>query len=269
MDRVPGFYPVGWGFESLRARMLKENTESNVYFVVPCYNEASRWNFDYWKTLFSIPRIFWLFVNDGSTDKTGDILNKYADLKNVEILTLHKNVGKSAAVRSGANYIFEHHLEGKYIGFLDADGAFSPVDINRFTNEDLLVKLNELDAIWSSRVKLAGRLIDRNPVRHFLARIISALLSLRFKNMPYDTQSGLKLFTKSSTLLKIFSKEFNTRWLFELEILGRWEQIAGQKINIWEEPVMGWKDVSGSKIRFKELIRIFFEITKVIFTRKF
>ena len=54
-------------------------------------------------------------INDGSTDKTTEILKKYKNLPNVEIIT-QKNKGFSGARNTGLS-----HIKGKYILFVDSD----------------------------------------------------------------------------------------------------------------------------------------------------
>ncbi len=239
-----------------------------VYFVVPCFNEYSRWNHEYWDKLLKIDNAKWLFVDDGSTDNTFEIISLYAQEPNVSYIKLTLNAGKAEAVRAGINQIINSLVKPDAIGYLDVDGAFSVKDVENFASKDLLIKLQEYEAIWSSRVKMAGRNIRRNSLRHFLARFFSALLSMKFKSLPYDSQSGLKIFAPTQMLSSVLSEPFLTRWLFEIEILYRWKTFSGNHLKIWEEPVFQWEDVSGSNIKGLELIRIFFEFIRVMSLKK-
>ena len=48
---------------------------SRIDLVVPCYNESSRLNVDsFLEFLEEAPMVNFCFVNDGSTDSTGEIL---------------------------------------------------------------------------------------------------------------------------------------------------------------------------------------------------
>ncbi len=70
-----------------------------------------------------------IIVNDGSTDKTADIIAKYAN-KNSNVLSLYQeNSGVSAARNNGIN-----HAEGKYTLFLDSDDVFTPESLENIYN---------------------------------------------------------------------------------------------------------------------------------------
>lgn len=231
--------------------------------VVPCFNEAERWNFEYWKEMLALPDVRWLFVDDGSTDSTAMLIKQTAQLGDASTLELQPNAGKAEAVRRGMlNALKPGALHGP-VGFMDADGAFNSQDV-----ADLLAVYarqssndGDFDAVWSSRVALAGRDISRSTVRHYLGRGVATLVSLGELEMPYDTQSGLKLFKPSEQLLRCLEGPFRTRWLFELELLSRFRIEKAGGLRIWEEPLSYWHDVPGSKITARETFRIFKELT--------
>jgi glycosyltransferase involved in cell wall biosynthesis len=73
-------------------------------------------------------------VDDGSTDGTGDLLEKYArEHERVRAVRLRRNFGKSAALTAG----FEHS-SGDIVITLDADGQDDPAEIPA-----LIAKLDE------------------------------------------------------------------------------------------------------------------------------
>jgi len=154
-----------------------------------------------------------------------------------------------------------------FIGFLDADGAFSLAEVERFIGIARRYAphhgMSKPDAIFSSRVKLSGRQIDRNLGRHFVARVIHTLLGIRHKNLPYDTQSGLKIFRCSPDLVQVLRVPFATRWLFEIEMILRFRSSCRAFV-IREEPLEEWRDVAGSTITSREFFRIAIEFLKVV-----
>jgi len=231
--------------------------------VVPCFNEAARWNSSYWAHLLDeVPATF-LFVDDGSTDETQEKIEQVTSGTTSKCMSLSVNSGKAEAVRQGfLELLGDESVQA--VGYLDADGAFGLTDIKRLQSLfEELVEDHLIDALWSSRVALAGRDIQRSNRRHYIGRIVATLVSLGYGDIPYDTQSGFKLFQSSEYLRLSMEKPFKTRWLFEIELLARWQELTGRPMNIWEEPVEYWHDVPGSKIRGLEALRTLRELSIV------
>lgn len=235
----------------------------SVGIVVPCFNEASRWSPHYWAEVLQHSDQRYLFVDDGSTDGTRVLLERAVEGTSSGVLVLERNRGKAEAVRRGMiQLIDEYGLEG--VGYLDADGAFGLGDIAGMTQQFRTKVIDgPFDAMWSSRVALSGRDIKRSGTRHYIGRAIATYISLGYGQIPYDTQSGYKLFAGSSQLRECMASPFRTRWLFELELLARWMRITGASMQVWEEPLQSWHDVPGSKIRGREVYRIVKELAVV------
>lgn len=238
----------------------------SVFLVVPCFNEADRWSEGYWADMVSRTNADFVFVDDGSSDDTGELLADFADRLNTTFVRLANNGGKAEAVRQGWLEILKTQQinEVTALGFLDADGAFSAQDVSELI--DLTTtqsEQNSPDAWWSSRVALAGRHIQRNLWRHYLGRVVATYLSLGEPAIPYDTQAGLKLFRPNDAFTEIIQLPFETRWLFEVEILARFSQVAGRPMNIWEMPLNSWVDIAGSKVTTRESIRIARELSRL------
>jgi glycosyltransferase involved in cell wall biosynthesis len=233
--------------------------------VVPCYNESARWNTAYWTGLLALPDISWLFVDDGSTDDTATLISATAASDRAGVLLVAPNGGKAEAVRRGMLEAMDIAADAGAVGFMDADGAFNAADV-----QDLLTTFVQrttvarpVDAVWSSRVALAGRDIRRSIRRHYIGRVVATFVSVGQDEIPYDTQSGLKLFSPSNDLRGCLQAPFQTRWLFELELLSRWHQATGAEMRIWEEPLNFWHDVPGSKITMRESFRVVRELILV------
>lgn len=56
------------------------------------------------------------------------------------------------------------------------------------------------DALWSSRVALSGRFIQKLASRHYMGRVVATLLSVDGNSISYDTQSGVKLFAATPSI---------------------------------------------------------------------
>lgn len=245
----------------------------NIVIIVPCFNEELRFKLDYFANLVNFENTFWIFVNDGSFDNTLKLIRKLEYSKNVKCITLDKNLGKSNAIRLGMQFAFKSQSNIDWIGFLDADGAFSINDIRCNINLVSSVTMNSYEAVYSSRVKMAGRLIRRNILRHFVSRVITTFFGLIWKNIPYDTQSGFKLYRYDLDLHLLFIEPFRTRWFVDIELALRYIKLKQREMKVWEQPVTSWIDVEGSNINKLQVPRLFIEIIyilhKLVRMRKF
>lgn len=247
--------------------------------VVPCFNEAHRFPMQYWKDLVQEENsIQWIFVNDGSSDKTSLVLEELTKDSSAEIVHNIRNLGKGNSVREGFKYALQQSAYYKTLGYMDSDGAFSKKDLLWLINkvEEFEHSHKKLDAILSSRVALAGHHINRNPSRHYIGRLIATYLTRNWADAPYDTQSGLKLFSNSYSFRKAINDVFQTSWFVDIEIMTRIGIENGGDLNLWEEPLTSWSDMAGSKLNFKhapKLIREMFvarrEVSRLIDMRGF
>ena len=102
--------------------------------VIPVYNEEEliEENLNKILAVFDKSEIKYelVVVDDGSTDKSYDIMDKVClSRKNVEIIRHRKNKGYSDAIRTGLC-----KTEGRYVSYLDVDLQHNPKDIIRFYN---------------------------------------------------------------------------------------------------------------------------------------
>jgi glycosyltransferase involved in cell wall biosynthesis len=236
--------------------------------IIPCYNEEHRLNVEAFKS-FNSPacEINFLFVDDGSTDATRRILEelKNSDPAKFRVLSLARNKGKAEAVRQG--YLAAVNSKSAYVGFWDADLA-TPLDaIPIFL--DLAESRPDLEIIIGARVKLLGRKIERRASRHYLGRAFATTVSTILGLEIYDTQCGAKLFRVSPSLNALFQEPFQSRWIFDVEILARLIHARrGKKLPqpeqvIYELPLLEWRDVPGSKLKFTDFIRAGWELWRI------
>ena len=217
--------------------------------VVPCYNEAHRLDDSAFLSLVD-EHTSLLFVNDGSTDATEARVRRLAARDDrIGVVSFPQNRGKGEAVRVGLQRA--HGTHSKIVGYVDADLATPVAEIRR-----LLERFRSTDAalLLGSRVGLLGRQITRSAHRHYLGRVFATAASLVVKLPVYDTQCGAKFFRVSPTLDAALKEPFVSRWIFDVELLGRLSIgtpsappiDAGAMI---EEPLWVWHDVTGSKMR--------------------
>lgn len=237
---------------------------SNPCMIVPAYNEASRIEIRHWSQILEqTPYINWIFVDDGSQDQTVSILQELKCHQNFSLIEKAKNEGKAEAVRTG---ILSAPTGTTILGFTDCDKAFDANELVAFLNIGMakLKTMNSPYMIIASRVKLAGRSINRSTKRHLVGRVIATLFGFIWRDIPYDTQSGLKLLLLPDRDYKaIFASTFKTKWLFDMEIIDRMGLLGTSKNAIEEVPLRYWTDVSGSKITAREYPRIMFDISRI------
>ena len=236
------------------------------YLVIPFFNESKRFDTEYFSALFKMQDWHWVLIDDGSEDETFLMLNKFSSVPNVTILKNQMNLGKAETVRIGMEHIMTNNeINGKsrnLLGFLDADGAFNLAAVETFlrNSSDLLANRPEYFAVWSSRVKLSGRNIQRNPKRHYLGRAINTIMGTFIPYIPYDSQSGLKVFRWDDDLKELLNKSFATKWLFDIELLIRMHRI---NLFVYEQPVDFWRDVRGGSLGTKQAAQIISEIIRI------
>ena len=234
-------------------------------FVIPCYNESSRLDVGQFSTdLFTYPRLRILFVNDGSTDNTLELLLSLREKfpRQVDVLNLKENKGKAEAVRAGMYYQLEKNDDFEYIGYLDADLATSIKEGLRLSNH--LAKKEKLAFAFGSRISKVGSVIDRKTYRHVVGRVIATFISNILKLRVYDSQCGAKVFTKDLAPI-VFLEAFKTTWLFDVEIFARILSKSNHytKKNMIEVPLDKWIDKEGSKVKWSYMFRIFFDLMRI------
>lgn len=239
--------------------------------VIPCYNEAARLQSELFLAFLNREeQIEFLFVNDGSSDATLSILLKLRESNpgRVHILDKQPNAGKADAVRAGMLHAIQ--MEGVAVtGFWDADLATPLSVIPQFLNK--LEELAAVEMIFGSRVRLLGHAIDRKPVRHYLGRCFATVASLMLQMPIYDTQCGAKLFRVTPDLGRVLKDPFQSRWIFDVEILARFMALRQgdprfASFAIYESPLPQWEDVAGSKVSPLDFLIAFGDLLKI---RKF
>lgn len=239
--------------------------DKSIAIIVPCYNEAERLPVEYWKEIVRTENeIKWLFIDDGSSDRTFEILQDVCFGTTSRAIKRLKNGGKGKAIRQGLLEMLENDPGLEVLGYLDSDGAFSIEDVFRLVKISIDRSRNSsaeaTDAIISSRVSLSGREINRKNSRHYLGRLIATYLTRNWSDAPYDTQSGYKLFVNSNSFRDAIKHDFHTKWFVDIELITRVGINNKGILKIWEEPLLIWNDVDGSKLKLRKVHSIFLEL---------
>ncbi|MFH1537898.1 MAG: glycosyltransferase family 2 protein [bacterium] len=157
--------------------MPAEDTRKKLTIVIPAYNEEKRIG----NVLEDVKKICSgitdeiIVVNDGSTDRTGEIAEEHR----VKVIHHARNRGYGASLKSG---IREANTD--YVVTMDADGQHKAEDVLR-----LLEQANNYDMVSGKRVQLFHSPLWRMPGKWLIGFMAGILL----KEKVPDLNSGLRL----------------------------------------------------------------------------
>jgi dolichyl-phosphate beta-glucosyltransferase len=229
---------------------------NSLSIVFPVYNESKRLylafsNIKKFNLIHSIKKIEYIFVDDGSDDKTVEIIDKYI-IKNLNnknityrVIKLKNNNGKGEALKRGV-------LSSKFSWVLTLD-----IDISVSLNQLIIWKnkkyLKKKKKIYFGSRNLKGSMIDYKLYRKILGIFFNNFISYYFSIVLKDTQCGFKLY-ESKTAKKIFKKLKDKGFAHDIEII-----LLAKKNNfdILELPVK-WTHRNNSKLN------IFFDTFKML-----
>ena len=240
--------------------------------VVPCYNEELRLPLAEVRALAEgDPDLHVFLVDDGSSDGTFALFERAQAELGPSRVTAHrmpKNEGKAEAVRYGMQTSLARGAT--VVGYADADFATPASEILRLLG---LLEESRYEVVLASRVLRLGSNIQRSPMRHVLGRLFATLASKTIDANVYDTQCGAKWFRASPSLTHAIATPFGSRWVFDVELLGRLLGRFGDEPHLPESaflevPVGAWKDVSGSKLRFPSMARSLTELGRLRLKRR-
>ena len=177
-----------------------------------------------------------IFIDDGSTDATIDILKR---LSPVKVIVMRKNFGQTAAMDAGIK-----HAQYEYIITMDGDLQNDPKDIPRLIRH---LEENHLDIVSGWRDQRKDKISKR-----FASRGANLLRTLLLKDEIHDSGCSLKIYKKKCfdhislygemhrfipAILKI--KGFKIGEI----IVNHRPRIAGETKYNWKRTVKGFVDI--------------------------
>ena len=198
-----------------------------------------------------------MVVDDGSSDKTIDILKKTIEPLVDKVIYKEKNMGKGAAVRTG----FEN-VTGDIVIIQDADLEYDPQEYKRLLQPILEGKA---DVVYGSRF-MGGRPHRVHMFWHQMGNNFLTTLSNMFTNLNLtDIETCYKMFKKEVIdSIKIEENRFG----LEPELTAK---VARLNCRIYEVGISyyGRNYEEGKKINWKDGLRAIYVILKYgIFKRK-
>lgn len=128
-----------------------------------------------------------LVVNDGSRDRTGEILSKLKSrFSNLVVIDQEKNVGYGAALRTGIRHAAA--MEFDYVLFMDSDLTNNPADIAKF----VACMERGIDVIKASRFVAGGSMRGVPWKRSFFSRTGNIVARVLFHVGLRDCTNGFR-----------------------------------------------------------------------------
>ena len=208
-----------------------------ISLIVPCYNEQDALPIFYEEVIKIIDKMQCeyeiIFVNDGSKDKTLEILKKFSKKnENVTYLSFSRNFGKEAAMYAGVC-----NVGGDYIAVMDADMQDPPSLLPEMVK---LLESEDYDSVATRRVSRDGE----PPIRSWFARKFYQLINKISDADIVDGARDFRLMKRKMVDAIVSMNEYNrfskgifgwigfkTYWLPFKNV----ERIAGEtKWNFWK-----------------------------------
>jgi dolichyl-phosphate beta-glucosyltransferase len=218
--------------------------------VIPCFNEERRLARDEFVAFARRHETQLLFVDDGSGDGTGAVIESMSEQAptRIELLRLPANVGKGRAVQIGLRRAIEGGAT--VVGYLDADLSTPLEELERLID---VRAQTDVDVVLGSRVGLVGYDVRRSAARHYLGRVFATAASLLLRLQIYDTQCGAKVFRVTPSLERVVATPFMSRWVFDVELLMRLRQ-SDRDVSLLEVPLRSWHAAEGSKLTLRQML---------------
>jgi glycosyltransferase involved in cell wall biosynthesis len=211
-----------------------------VSFLVPAYNEAATIEavLDAVDGLPLERQI--VVVDDGSTDGTAAILERWAEGRRDVVVLRQPNRGKGAAIRAAIP-----HADGDVIVIQDADMEYDPADVPALI--DPIVR-GTADVVFGSRLS-GGKPQRAYMFWHLVGnRMLSLLTNVLFNTTLSDMETGYKAF-RAEVLrsLRLTQDDF----AIEPEITG---EICRRNLRVYELPIAyyGRTYAEGKKITWRD-----------------
>lgn len=201
-----------------------------------------------------INKLEYIFVDDGSTDDSTNIINKFINKNSskeikYKYIKLTKNFGKGYALKTGIS-----KCSYDWALTIDTDISVSLLELINWKKKNYL-KLNQ-DLIYFGSRSLPNSKIKYKLYRKVLGFIFSYFVKLLFDTSLNDTQCGFKLY-KTKIAKNIFKNIKSHGFSHDVEILSLAKKF---RIKIQETPV-NWAHKKNSKLNIVfDSLRMLFDL---------
>ncbi len=219
----------------------KNEMREKISVVVPCYNEEAALPYFFSEIRKVADKMSaddsllfeFLFVNDGSKDKTLELLYSFSKQdERARYLSFSRNFGKEAALFAGLE-----HAQGDYVAVMDADMQDPPTLLPEMFEA---LKGDEYDSVATRRVDRKGE----PPIRSFFARCFYKIINRISDADIVDGARDFRLMKRKMVEAILSMREYNrfskgifgwvgfrTKWLSYENV----ERVAGEtKWSFWK-----------------------------------
>ena len=163
---------------------MENRTSTSLTIVIPAYNEAEALPATIDSTLEFCKAHHWklIVVNDGSSDNTKEILDRYQDQPRLKVIHHKLNRGYGGALKTGLSAV-----DTDYAVSFDADGQHQLTDIERLF--DLLLE-KDADLVVGSRAASKHAHWYRELGKWIIRKVAGLMMPMPLK----DLNSGFKLY---------------------------------------------------------------------------
>lgn len=145
-----------------------------IQLIVPCYNEEQALPY-FFEAISSVEKTLQnnghtleiIYVDDGSKDKTLELLHEETDKNSRKFISFSRNFGKEAAIYAGLQ-----HASGDYISLMDADLQDPPEMLVEMAE---ILKNSDYDCVATRRVNRDGEPPVRSWFAHKFYQIINKI----------------------------------------------------------------------------------------------
>lgn len=166
-----------------------------ISVLIPAYNEEESIQDTVKRVKKTLPESEVIVINDGSTDRTGKILEK---IEGIKVITNYYNLGYGASLKKGLR-----EASGEWVAITDADGTYPIEDLPK-----LLKSVPSVDMAVGSRTgKNVHIPFFRKPAKWMIGVLANFMSG---KKIP-DLNSGLRVFSKQKALefIKLYPSGFS------------------------------------------------------------
>ena len=229
----------------------------SVSIIYPVFNEEKRLkktflDIEKFEKLSNFIKKEYIFVNDGSSDKTLSIIKKkFRNNNRIKVVNYNKNMGKGYALKRGVQL-----ARNDWVLTTDADCSVSNFQLTKWIKKNYLSQNN---LIYFGSRNHRYSIVKKKTARKVIGIIFKFIIRFFFQIKISDTQCGFKLY-KLNTAKKIFKMISTNDYMHDIEIC-----IIAKKLNIKiiDLPVK-WTHIDHSKINFvSDIFKVAFSLLKI------